>query len=80
MCRKFQTALSGWNKSTDSGGQQSLKILSYNIMPLKSSKIEPPFDPSCLSLLSTKMFFVEAFEDRFSHTGGLSIAKAKEIR
>ena len=36
LCGKFQTALSGGNKSTDSGGQQSLKILSYNIMPLKT--------------------------------------------
>ena len=34
LCGKFQTALSGGNKSTDSGGQQSLKILSYKIMPL----------------------------------------------
>ena len=34
LCGKFQTALSGGNKSTDSGGQQSLKILSYKSMPL----------------------------------------------
>ena len=31
------------------------------------TKNEPLFDPLCLSLLSTKMIFVEAFKDCFFH-------------
>ena len=54
LCGKFQTALSGGNKSTDSGGQQSLKILSYNIMPLQYlGRIGPIFSWIAIAWCST---------------------------